>query len=324
MQDKVWQISDPAEKKLFIEKTKKLDTKRGTREKSPALAFSLSLLMWGGGQVYNDQIRRGVLFLFLMGIYYGVFFLSVFSWETVTGYLSFEKISIDNAFIAGGLFYGFGVLLWSFNADQAYHTADKTRREPFRGVDNRFLPFLCSMLVPGWGQFLNGQDKKGGVFLGLASVSLLSVASIVSIILLWTSFEVDQYRIFFEMVLVISFLYTPFIPLVCLISSFDALKVSIDELKKESLLKRIKYANNRRKMKGIRGIIPSFKMTVALVTFFLTLLIVGYFLNPLKYYTPRLTSLQVRLADKDMVIIPYMIEQFIKVAGTGDDRGPES
>ncbi len=321
MNDKVWEIKDPGEKMLFVDETKKARTVKRPEQKNPAVAFTLSLLFWGGGQFYNDQVRRGVLFFLLMIIYSAVIFVLVFARETLAGYLSYERISMDTVFITLGLFYAVGVLLWAFNADQAYHRAARGRREPFTGVDSKVTPALCSLLVPGWGQFLNGQGKKGGVFLGLASVSLLSVASILGVTLLWTYFEVERYRLLFEMILVIALLYTPFIPIVWLISAFDALKVSIDEVKKESFIKRLKYANYRRKMHGLRGIIPHFKITVALGVLLITLLAAGFFLSPQKYYIPRLKGLHVRLVNQNMVIIPYIIEKLIHV--TDNDQIPE-
>lgn len=319
MQEKVWHIDDPGEKSSRVKLAKKFNIEKKVKEKSPAIAFSLSLFMWGGGQFYNDQVRWGVFFLLLMVIFYGVFCALIFSWETVTGYLNYEKIPLDNAFIALGLFYVFGVLVWAFNADHAYHNAANQNKEPFHGVDSKVFPFMCSLLVPGWGQFLNGQDKKGGVFLGLVSVSLIFVALMTGIIVFWNSFEVDHYRMFFESVLVISLLYVPFIPLIWLISSYDALKVSIDEVKKESFIKRLKYANNRRKMHGFRGIMPNYKKTVILGVVLLVLLFSGYVASPQKYYIPYLKSLQARLTYQHMVIIPYTLEQLIKITDNSDD-----
>jgi TM2 domain-containing membrane protein YozV len=321
MNDKVWEIRDPGGKKSLGKPVKKVHAARRPEQKNPAIAFSLSLLFWGGGQFHNDQVGRGVLFFLLMIIYLVVIFLLVFARETVAGYLSYENISMDTVFITLGIFYVVGVLLWAFNADQAYHRAARGRREPFTGVDSKVTPVFCSLLVPGWGQFLNGQDKKGGVFLGLACVSLLSVASILGVTLLWSYFGVERYRLLFEMILVIALLYIPFIPLVWLISAFDALKVSIDEVKKESFLKRLKYANYRRKMHGLKGVIPHFKMTVALGILLITLLVAGFFLSPQKYYITRLKSLHVRLVNKNMVIIPYIIEKFIQVKD--NDQSPE-
>jgi TM2 domain-containing membrane protein YozV len=312
MQDRVYEIRDPGEKRTRVKQTKKVHPAKRTDQKNPAVALSLSLLFWGGGQFYNDQVGRGVLFFLLMSIYSAVVLVLIFGQETVAGYLSYEKISMDFVFIALGLFYALGVLLWAFNADQAYHRAAKSRREAFTGVSSKVTPVLCSLLIPGWGQFLNGQDKKGGVFLGLACVSLLSVATILGIILLWPSFEVDRYRIFFEMMLVIALIYTPLIPIVWLISAFDALKVSIDEVKKESFLKRMKYVNYRRKMHGLRGIIPHYRLTMALGVLLVTILSVGFFMSPQKYYMPRLKNLHGSLVDKKMVIIPYVLEKIIR------------
>jgi hypothetical protein len=51
-----------------------------------------------------------------------------------------------------------------FNVSQAYRSAERQRGR-FRGLKNPWLAGLTSLVVPGWGQILNGQLGKGLVFL---------------------------------------------------------------------------------------------------------------------------------------------------------------
>jgi hypothetical protein len=60
--EKVWVIEDPDEY-LRPQNTKRLTTESPAPiEKSPAVAYSLSIFFWGGGQIYNDQRVKGLLF----------------------------------------------------------------------------------------------------------------------------------------------------------------------------------------------------------------------------------------------------------------------
>ena len=43
---------------------------RARAGRNPALAFTYSLLCWGGGQLHNQQVRLGVVFILLMAAFY--------------------------------------------------------------------------------------------------------------------------------------------------------------------------------------------------------------------------------------------------------------
>ncbi|UCG79000.1 MAG: hypothetical protein JSV21_04000, partial [Nitrospirota bacterium] len=164
MQDKVWQINDPTDKTQVIKRGQRPGTKSIRRKKDPAKAVSLSLLFWGGGQIYNDQVGRGVVFLLIMTAVYAGIAIFAFSWDTIVSAMDYESLPIDYIGIIFGVVFLFSIMLWAFNANQAYHKAVRINREPYGGTGNKVLPFVCSLVIPGWGQFLNGQDKKGSVF----------------------------------------------------------------------------------------------------------------------------------------------------------------
>jgi hypothetical protein len=66
MNEKVWVIDDtddPFEKSASRRKA----LERSLREEwNPAVAFSLSIILWGGGQFYSRHWKEGAMFLLLM------------------------------------------------------------------------------------------------------------------------------------------------------------------------------------------------------------------------------------------------------------------
>jgi TM2 domain-containing membrane protein YozV len=307
--EKVWVIEDPDEY-LHPRKTKRLTTEiPAPIEKNPATAYSLSILIWGGGQLYNDQRRKGLIFLFLMLICFTGAILSLFYRNYLLQFLFDHQISHAHVFLIAELLFFCALIFWQYNAGDAYHTAAKARREPFRGVQSRAYPFLCSLVIPGWGQFLNGQPVKGSIFAGFSMLGIFSLVSAPSILLTWSALETSEVRLVVEGIFFFIILFAPFIPFIWIFSSFDALKVSIDDLKKESPFDRIKCANNRRRTQGwVRGVFPQIKSTILFILFFLFLLIFMYYhYSPKNYYIEQLEHAQAWLQKHGMSIIPDII-----------------
>jgi hypothetical protein len=160
MPDKVWTIGQ-SETKQSPEETSVEAPDPGIDGKNPGMAASLSLLIWGAGQFYNRQRKLGFFFILLMFNFYLVLNQVILSWTAITANLKAIHISLSDLFLVIGIFYASGVIFWVFNILQAYHRADKTCIDPFQGIKNPFPVVFCSLLVPGWGQLLNGQFKKG-------------------------------------------------------------------------------------------------------------------------------------------------------------------
>lgn len=312
MPDKTVWVIDDSQGRSISPKAAAPSTRLG---KNPALAFSLSLLFWGGGQIYNRQRVLGLLFLLMMAIFYAILALAVLFWEFITPFLKSVYITItpSDAFAACGIFYLSGLIFWSFNALHAYYKATKTRTDPFQGINNRLLPPLCSVLIPGWGQFLNGQPKKGSCFLIFALAGHFVLSALLLIPLLWPALETDMDRLFLERILAIAIILSPLVLLMWGFSIYDAMKVCLDPLKKEPLRKRIEYAINRIRIKGWkRGVISRMKPTLVLGLFLILSLTFGYYYFPQKYYVSMLQNLQIQLSEQKMVLLPQLINRFLQ------------
>jgi TM2 domain-containing membrane protein YozV len=311
---KVWVIQDPDEQ-LQGHKTRRLTKEALPSDgKNPAAAYSLSMLCWGAGQIYNDQRGKGLLFLFTMIIFFTGTVLSLVYGKSLLQVLRSHKFSVVDVFLIAELLFFCALIFWTYNAGDAYHTAVKARTMPFAGIQSHAYPFLCSLLLPGWGQFLNGQPMKGSMYAGFSVLGIFSFVSIPSIILAWPSLEAVETRFIIEEIFALTVLFAPLIPFIWLFGSFDALKVSLDDIKKESFFDRITYANNRRRTQGwVQGVFPHIKSTIALGLFLIFLVIVIDRSFPRNYYCDQLTYAQARLQEQGMTIVPELIGRVLSL-----------
>ncbi len=313
--EKVWEIKNPEEylkprerKQPARETTTRLDLK------NPARAYTLSLFFWGVGQNYNDERGKGLLFqLAMIGLFVSIV-LSVVFGDSVLDFLRSHQIGASQSFLVAELLFLCLLIFWLSIAGDAYHSAAKTRRTRFSGIQNHIYPCICSLLVPGWGQFLNGQPIKGSIFSGVSVFGIFAIVSIPATLLIWSRLDTSDTRLIVETVFAITVLYAPIVPFIWLFSGYDALKVSLDDLKKESLWERIKSANNRRRTQGwIDGVFPSFKSTILLILFLVGLSIVISRTLPLDFYTDLLASGGAYLRNQGMIIVPDIIDRLILV-----------
>jgi TM2 domain-containing membrane protein YozV len=311
--EKVWVVRDPDEE-IENRKTKLIREEEplpeDAEQKNPAVAYSLSIFFWGGGQIYNGETGKGLLFLLSMLLLTAGAVFSFLYRHLLFQFLRERGILLADVFLALEVLFFCLLFIWICNAGQAYHKAVQARTTPFPGVNNRACPFLCSMLIPGWGQFLNGQPLKGSIFTGFSLFSLFAIGSISAILLAWPLLEASNARFIIESILAITILFTPLIPFIWVLSSFDALQVSLDDIKKEPLIDRLKYANNRRRTQGwMRGVFPHLKVTVALLLFLILLLLVAEQSFPRNYYSNQLATIQVRLQEQGMTLAPDLVHR---------------
>ena len=233
--------------------------------------------------------------------------------EELPLYLRFFSISPAQAMLAAELLFFFFLFFWISNASDAYHTAIKARRTPFTGVSGRAWPMICSLLVPGWGQFLNGQPVKGGLFAVIAAFGIFSLVSVLGILSAWHFLEDSSYRLIVEGVLLLSLFSLLPMPFLWALGSFDAWKVAQDDIKKEPLRERIKAANNRRRVYGwVRGVFPQIKRTIILAFFLIILVIMTLrFYFPWNYYREDLMNALSWSSKQGMVLIPEIIRGII-------------
>lgn len=318
MNDRVWEIESSGQS-LSPSREKSSQEAPGPQRlrrpppKNPAWAFSLSLLLWGSGQAYNRQWKLGLLFPLLMANW-ALFSYTVFAhWPSLLVLLKPWQVTISQFLLGFTAFFCLGLVFWICNARQAYLKAVRTRTEPFEGLEKPALAALGSLLLPGWGQFLNGQPKKGVCFLALTAVGFSAAALSLLITLQWPVLKAGAGGAFWEKVLAGLLASVPFFILMDVISVHDALKVSLDPYKREPLRKRFKYALNRVRIKGFGGtLIPRMELNLLLILTLAFLLTVSYSYFPKAYYLHSLSNLQVQLEKKEMTFIPRMLSQILK------------
>ena len=278
-------------------------------QKSPAVAATLSLLIWGAGQFYNRQSKLGLLFILLMANLYTILGLAFVYWNFLAPLLERFHIARSEALMGIGIIYLTGLIVWILNILHAYYKADRNRTGPFEGVHHPLLVTFCSTLFPGWGQLLNGQPKKAFIFLISAAAGFTAVTALLLSRLLWPTLETIDDRIAIEWMIVAAVVSSPLVLVMWLIGIYDAVKVGLDPVKKEPLHKRFEYAINRIRIKGLaRGLLPQLKVFLMLVLLLTLTLVIGRYYFPVKSYAPLLQSLEEASVERRMVLIPYLLD----------------
>jgi hypothetical protein len=277
--------------------------------KNPAVAFSLSLWVWGGGQFYNRQWQLGFFYLLAMVNFYLFPAVIMHDWTAIETGLATLDISASEIMAVLGIFCLTGLMVWIINAVQAYYGVLFDEAIPFEGVRNPLLPAACSLLIPGWGQFLNGQTKKGGCFLIAAMAGLFAVAVARAVPYLWPTLNTEMDRRFAEGALIVAWLLVPPVLLVWCGSVYDAVKVCVDPLKKQPIRERVEAAVNRMRMQGWRGLLSRLELTLMFSLYLVFCLAVSRYYLPQDYYVSLLNDLRARTAQQQMVIIPRRLDQ---------------
>jgi TM2 domain-containing membrane protein YozV len=301
--EKVWEIKDPDS---YLRKKRR--KRPQAVEKDPVKALNRSLLFWGGGQIYNDDLTKGSTFLIAMVFLLAVTAILLTNYDQLLPSLREHNIRLSDAFLVLEAVLFLSTLFWIFNAGDAYYHAQRTRRTPFRGVNSKLAPALASLFLPGWGQFLNGQQMKASIYSGLAVIGIFSVLSVVLTSLAWPLLDASDSRFLVEGIFAVSLIILPFVPLLHLVSAFDALKVSLDILKKEPLWERIKATYYRARTQGfVKGIVPGIKGAVLLVLVLTFFVVIVYYWFPKGFYVAQMMMVKRALSEKGMTIIPEMI-----------------
>ena len=131
----------------------------------PAIASSLSLWIWGLGQLYNGDRKLATLF-FLCQVQVAAFhYMLYMTWNRLRQFSEvFFVMEWELLLYVAAIDFCL-LFLMIFNVAQAYRTAELSGGESFEGLHQPFVSGLASAIVPGWGQILNGQIGKGMLFL---------------------------------------------------------------------------------------------------------------------------------------------------------------
>jgi TM2 domain-containing membrane protein YozV len=141
-------------------------TRVSGRGGSPAIASSLSLWVWGLGQFYNGDTKLAIFFVLCQAQVAAFHYMLYATWGRLRNFAEVFFISEWELFLYVAAIDICLLFLMMFNVAQAYRTAEIGRHGGrYEGMHQPAVSGLASLLVPGWGQMLNGQLGKGMVFL---------------------------------------------------------------------------------------------------------------------------------------------------------------
>ena len=316
MNQKIWVISDdnweksPAKSRIMDNQRRgnpeeKIRTENRpfprAPQKSPALSFSFSMFIWGSGQMYIRDYGSGSKYMAAMLFFYTGLSCLAFFPSSVGQYISEMDIPMFAPIIGLVVFFIVGMVVWLCNAIDAYNRTTKSRSEPFRGVDGGIWPPLCSLFFPGWGQFLNGQPRKGFFFLMFGLVGITSAFVLVIIQNVWPVLKTNHDRLILEFYLAAAFAAIPLSFLMWIVSIYDAFRSG-------QKLSRIKpglpYAGYRARRQGIvQDLVPRSTVILGL----LLAISVGMQFIPKRFYLDTLESIRHEMLRNNMEIVPELL-----------------
>jgi len=278
-------------------------------QKCPAVSFSLSMFVWGGGQMYVGSYRAGSLFMAAMFFFYSMLSTLIFFREPAGRILVGINVPKSILLAAALVFLVAGLLAWAVGAVDAYYRAARLRSDSFNGVGNDLGPFFCSVLFPGWGQFLNGQPRKGAFFLLFGMAGLFSAITAAAILYLWPVLNASPARPLSEGWLVAALLLLPVSLLMWIVAVYDAIR-SRREIA-EQRMRQMNPGYRMRQQGGVRRLVPRSTAVLCL----LLAISVGMQSIPQRYYRHSLEMIQAEAQEAGMEIIPEMIQKLISYFG---------
>jgi TM2 domain-containing membrane protein YozV len=156
-----------AEKKRDIEETvaeRPAVARSGRAAGHPAAAGSLSLFVWGLGQLYNGDTRLAALFMVGEALVASFHYLVFKTWAYVKSYAHLFFVSEWELMLYVSSIDLCLIFFMIYNVAQAYRRAEE-RAGRFEGIHQPAVSGVASLVVPGWGQMLNGQLGKASFFL---------------------------------------------------------------------------------------------------------------------------------------------------------------
>jgi hypothetical protein len=135
-----------------------------TRRCNPAAASSLSLFVWGLGQLYNGDFKLATLFLLSEMLILAFHYFLYMMWEPVKNFAHLFFVNEWELMLYASSIDFCVIFFMIYNVAQAYRGAE-ARGGSFNGLHRPFISGLASLMVPGWGQLLNGQLGKATFFL---------------------------------------------------------------------------------------------------------------------------------------------------------------
>jgi hypothetical protein len=268
-------------------------------DKSPALAFSLAMLVWGSGHLYCKNYRTGALFLIAMALFYPLLL-----WYWLARSDAAVSGPFASSFIAGGtLFSLLGLVCWLANAVNAYYRAVKKRSAPFRGQDRETLALAGSVLFPGWGQFLNGQPVKGTVFLLFGGLGVFALGLILTIPYWGRVIETSSIGVLLDRCFVVALVLLPCSLLAWIFAAYDAVCSCRKLVRKKLAQQNPGYRAGGRGLR--RNLLPR---STAVLSLMLALSLGMQFI-PRIFYRDTLEKLRLEMAELHLEAAPGLLQK---------------
>lgn len=321
MSQKVWVIDDNNLRRPAVRKQPEIRDAAGrpettSRRKSPVIAVCLDMLVWGSGHLYLRQYCRGATLMAAMAAFCSMVWYLVMVPDAVAGLATASGLpaSLLLAWSVGPL--SLLLITWLSSAVDAYGRAVETRGEPFRGVGFMLWPLLGSLVFPGWGQFLNGQPKKG-LFFGLFGI--LGICSVLLVILagrFWPFLHPGPDGAVFEIIFVGAFATLPLVLLMWIVAVHDAFWACREPVRKWPLRKRWHYFSERMRTHGAaRALVPQIRSTALLGLLLAVTLLAGSLYVPGDFYLSALERARHGMTAGRLEIAPELITGVTDILG---------
>ena len=143
----------------------------------PRLAASLSIFVSGAGHLLHRRWRSAALYLMGFGSMLALHYVLYAAWADVVATAArFERDEVDLLFglLLLDLFF---VSMSLTSVYTAFVVGHARRGGGSAAAPNPVAPALASLLVPGWGQVVNGQILKAMAFLFVSYSVVLTLAA---------------------------------------------------------------------------------------------------------------------------------------------------
>lgn len=166
----------------------------GAAGSRPWIAASLSLVLCGAGQLFNRRPQLALLYFLTEALALSANWFLWKVWQPLVDLVALwdiRPLDLKVAVAAGNYLF---LLFVVGNALQAFR--DAAGDEPVAGARMPILSCLASLLLPGWGQFLNGQPRKATLLLGLFVSCLYAFSLSYFLPDLWSLWDSSQQAVF--------------------------------------------------------------------------------------------------------------------------------
>ena len=283
------------------------------RKKNPGIAAVLSALFWGSGQIYAESLIIGMYWAIIQLL--GIISLGL-TWHNRVDLMSWAQKYPNGEItllLSGIIALFICSFLYIFNIRNAYQLTLKERRVPYEGIDHLGLLLLGGFFLPGLGQMLNGQPKKGSFFLIFSMMLHFFVLSALWIAILWPLFLDPRSFLVVEWVLVVLPFAVGASLLALVFSINDAIRVCMYPGIRENWWKRFKLSWQRRKM-GVQlpGQIPFSRLMMRQMGFLFVLVLLfhcAWQFFPRDFYVQNIHKVSNFFGEHKMKVLPDMLDQ---------------